>query len=322
MDAMKQFSLMMFPWGVEPPKVEELIAAAQHAEELGFYSVSIPQHLTLPTGWIFQEFPNQDVIDPLVLLPAIAATTKSIRVGPNSVLLPLLPPYAWAKYLASLDVITGGRVIAGVAMGWWEEEFRVVEVDRRLRGKLFDEQLEMITRLWVEDRVTFKGRFYQLDDAPLEPKPVQKPYPPIWMGGGVHSIERAARYAEYIVPFWPTSEEARNVYIPRLREAGERWGTQPKLMSFNFIGVAKDEENLRRDILPQLKKCVTFENPDAEPEDVAICGMPEQCAQRIKAVQEAGSAHFLIDFNCHGLESVQYMVEQMDLFKERVVPLL
>lgn len=314
-------SIMLFPWGVKKPSVGEIVEAAKLAEKLGFYSVSLPTHMTMPPGWLFTTFPNRDVLDVLVVLPAIAAATSTIKLGTNSIILPLLPPYQWAKYLATLDVMSGGRVIAGAAVGWWEEDFTSVGVERRKRGRLFDEQLEAITRLWTQETTTFEGEHYQLKDISLEPKPVQKPYPPIWIGGGVKSIERAARYAEYIVPFWPSEEAARSLWIPKLREAGARWDRAPKLAAFTFAYVAKDESDFQA-MLPRLRDCVAFEDSSIDPLGVTISGVPERCAERITALSQAGVSHFLIEFQFHGLESVSFGMEQMEAFARDVVPLL
>ena len=321
MAEISDISIMLFPWGVKNPSVGEIVEAAKLAEKLGFYSVSLPTHMTMPQGWIFRTFPNRDVLDALVVLPAIAAATSTIKLGTNSALLPLLPPYEWAKYLATLDVMSGGRVIAGVAMGWWEEDFAAVGVERRKRGQLFDEQLEAITRLWTQEKTTFQGQHYQLNDMPLEPKPIQKPYPPIWIGGGVKSIERTARYGEYIVPFWPTEEEARSLWIPKLKEAGAKWEGAPKLASFTFAYVAKDEHDFQA-MLPRLRDCVAFEDPSTDPLRVTISGVPERCAERINALAQAGVSHFLIEFQFHGLESVSFGMEQMETFARDVAPLL
>ena len=314
-------SVMLFPWGAKNPAVAKIVEAAVLAEELGFHSVSLPMHMTMPPGWLFTTFPNQDVLDALVVLPAIAQATSRIRLGTNSAILPLLPPYQWAKYFSTLDVMSGGRVIAGFAMGWWEEDFTSVGVDRRKRGKMFDEQLEAITRLWTEQKATFEGEHYQFTDMPLEPKPVQNPYPSIWIGGGEKSIERTARYGEYIVPFWPSEEEARTMWLPRLREAGEKWNRDPRLGAFTFVYVAENEADFAA-MLPRLRDSVGFVNPDTDPLGVTISGTPERCAERLNALHEAGIAHFVVEFQFHGLETVAFGMEQMRAFARDVVPLL
>jgi alkanesulfonate monooxygenase SsuD/methylene tetrahydromethanopterin reductase-like flavin-dependent oxidoreductase (luciferase family) len=166
---LERFGFYIFPWGKTPPSVEKLVDIAKFGEELGFDSVHLPYHLTLPTNWIFPDFGNRDVIDPLVVLPAIIQATDRIRISLNTAVLPLLHPYVWAKYLAECDRMSNGRLIAGVAIGWWEEEFRLMGSPLKRRGRMTDESLEIITRLWTEDSVTFRGDFYQFENIGLEP---------------------------------------------------------------------------------------------------------------------------------------------------------
>jgi probable F420-dependent oxidoreductase len=314
-------SVFLFPWGAKSPSVGEIVDAAKLAEELGFYSVTLSTHMTMPSGWLFQGI-NRDVLDALVVVPAIAAATTTIRIGFNSILLPLMPPYQWAKYLATLDVMSGGRLIVGASMGWWEEDFMAAGVDRTKRGKLFDEQLEVITSLWTEETTTFEGEHYQLENMTLEPKPVQKPYPPIWIGAGVKSIGRTARYGEYILALWPSEEEARNLWVPRLAEEGEKWGRNPKLVSFNFAYMAENDDDLQAQ-LPKLRETVAFsEDPPVDPMDVTVSGSPQRCAARINSLAEAGVSHFVLEFRFRGLETVSFGMKQMERFAEEVAPLL
>ena len=321
MPDISDLSVMLFPWGAQQTSVDEIVEVAKLAEDLGFYSATMPTHMTMAPGWLFETFPNQDVLDALAVAPIIAAATNRIKIGFNSILPPLLPPYQWAKYLATLDVISSGRLIAGMAMGWWEEDFTSVGVAQKARGKLFDEQLEIITRLWQEDRVSFAGEHYQLTDIPLEPKPIQKPYPPIWIGGGLKSIWRAARYGECILAFWLNEDEAKNLWIPKLKEEGARYGTDPKLASFTFAYVADSERDLEA-YGPMLKTAVAFNQPDIDPRQVTISGSPEACAERIRALHAAGIWHFVVEFQFHGLETPAFAMKQMEKFAREVVPLL
>lgn len=314
-------SVMLFPWGAKNPSVDEIIEATRLAEDLGFYSVTLPTHMTMPPMWLFRTFPNRDILDAMAILPAMATATSTIKIGFNSALLPLLPPYQWAKYLSTLDVMSNGRVIAGVAMGWWDEDFDAVGVERKHRGKLFDEQLEIITRLCVEEKVTFEGRHYQLKDMTMEPKPVQKPYPPIWIGGGLKSIRRAARYGEYILCFWPDEETARSTWIPKIREEGEKYGRDVKLASFTFAYVAENERDFQS-VMPRLKEAVGFEDESMDPMALTISGSPQRCAERIHALSNAGVSHFVVEFQFHGLESVSFGMRQMERFASQVGPLL
>ena len=321
MASVSDLSVMLFPWGLKHPSVPEIVEAAKLAEDLGFYSVTLPTHMTLPPGWLFETYQNQDVLDALAVVPVIAAATKRIKIGFNSVLLPVLPPYQWAKYLSTLDLLSEGRLIVGAAMGWWEEDFTSVGVNRRKRGKLFDEQLELVTRLWTEERVTFEGEHYQITDLSLAPKPVQKPYPPIWIGGGEKSIPRAARYGECLLAFWPDEEAASTFWIPKLAEAGKEHGTDPKLAAFSFCYVADSDADLAR-YAPTLDVAVGFGGADVDPAKVAFAGSPEHCAERIRALQAAGVWQFVLEFQFHGLETVGFGMKQMEKFVREVAPLL
>ncbi len=321
MPSMSDLSIMVFPWGAESPSMDETVELVKLAEDLGFYSATLPTHMTMSPSWLFETFPNQDILDGLVMAPILAAATDTIRIGFNSILPPLLPPYQWAKYLSTLDVVSDGRLIVGMAMGWWEEDFTSVGVDRRKRGRLFDEQLEAITRLWTEDRVTFDGEHYQLDDIPLVPKPIQRPHPPIWIGGGVKSIERAARYGECLLAFWPDEEVARDTWLPGLAAAGEKFGTDPKLAAFTFAYVADDQADLDS-YGDKLQTAVAFDDPSTDPTKVTISGSPEACAERIRALHDAGVWHFVIEFQFHGLETIDFAKRQMEKFAEEVGPLL
>jgi alkanesulfonate monooxygenase SsuD/methylene tetrahydromethanopterin reductase-like flavin-dependent oxidoreductase (luciferase family) len=321
MPRMSDLSVMLFPWDKQRPSVAAIIDAARLAEDLGFYSVTLPTHMTLPPGWLFTDFENRDVLDALAIVPAIATATRRIRVGFNSVLLPVLPPYQWAKYLATLDIMSDGRLINGVAMGWWEEDFTSVGVDRRKRGKLFDEQLEVLTRLFTEESVTFAGEHYRLDGIGLSPKPLQKPYPPIWIGGGLKSVERTARYAECVLVFWPSEESARDRWLPELARQGKRFGTDPKLAAFTFAYVADCDRDLAGRT-ETLRNAVGFEDPSTDPGPITISGSPERCAERLRALAAAGVWHFVLEFQFHGVETVAFGMRQMERFAREVAPLL
>ncbi|MCH7559715.1 MAG: LLM class flavin-dependent oxidoreductase [Planctomycetes bacterium] len=314
-------SVMLFPWDAKKPKVSDIVECAKLAEDLGFYSVTLPTHYTLPPGWLFTDFNNREILDARVIVPAIAAATSTIKIGFNSLLPALLPPYDWAKYLSTLDVMSDGRLIFGAAEGWWDEDFAAVGVNKKYRASMFNEQLEVITRLFTEESVTFDGKHYQLKDMTMEPKPIQKPYPPIWIGGSVKSIHRAARYGECIVAFWPTPDAVRNEWLPKLKEEGEKYGTDPKMTAFSFVYVAKDEKDLESQ-QANLKLAVGFEDETINPGDVTISGSPEQCAEKVKALMDAGVWHLVLEFQFHGLEPVSFGMQQMEAFVKDVVPLL
>ncbi|MFQ5873882.1 MAG: LLM class flavin-dependent oxidoreductase [Dehalococcoidia bacterium] len=322
MRIMDSFSVALLPWGTKPINQDDVAKAAKHAEELGFYSLTIPVILRLPDEPLYARFGNENIVDPLVLFPVVAQATKSIRIGVHSMVLPLLPPYVWAKYIASLDLISGGRVDAGMCLGFSQRQFDAVDISVKKRARMSDEQVEVITRLWTEERVTHQGQFYNLKDVTLEPKPAQKPHPPIWWGGGQASIARAARWCEYIATPFPTVREVKEEYIPRLKEECHKWGTNTKVAGWVFSTIDPHKDFSEQDLRDWILDLLWHEGREPDPREATIAGSPQQCADKINAFRDAGLSHFIFDFQRHGLDSVSESIRQMDLFVERVVPLL
>ncbi len=322
MAAMDRFSVFAFALGDPPPAASELIAAARHADALGFHSISLPHHLTLPAAQVYTGFPRRDILDPLVLLPAMAAVTEKIKVGTNSAIVPVLAPYVWARYFATLDVMSGGRALAGMAMGWFEKDFSAAKADLKRRARNFDEALGLIRRLWTESSVTHSGETCQISDMELEPKPIQYPHPPIWIGGHTASIPRASRHAQYLLPANLTIAEVKETYLPRLQEQNAKWGTDAGICLSVRVNVG-DSQGADSEMLPRISRLVTSRrSPVNNVHEVAIAGSPQHCAERIEEYLQAGISHFLLDFQYHGLTSVDYSMRQMDRFVSDVVPLV
>ncbi|MFQ5874432.1 MAG: LLM class flavin-dependent oxidoreductase [Dehalococcoidia bacterium] len=310
MSILDRFSTVTFPLGRKLPTLDEVAKASQHAEKLGFYSINLPM--------VTSSFRS---LDALTLLPAMVAATSTIRIAIDAIPVFLLPPFAWAKYFASLDVISGGRVIVGMCLGYGEEAFGVVGVNQKNRGKIADEQVEVITRLWTEDSVTHEGEFYTLKNAAIDPKPLQKPYPPIWWGGRTKSIPRAARYCQYLNTLWPTLDEVRNEYIPLLKQETQKWGTSTKLSTWLFCRVTPDQE-MTNDEIDQWFTGVINGEVKVTPSDVSVAGSPQQCAEALKRYMEAGIDRFVLDFQRHSVDPTEAFMEQTSLFVEKVAPLL
>jgi probable F420-dependent oxidoreductase len=185
-------------------------AYLRHAEDLGFESALLIDHLlTAPPAY------RVTWLEPLVLLSALTGVTRTIRLGTLVLVLPFRDPVLFAKEWATLDRLSGGRTILGVGVGWHEGEFEALRIPRTERGRRMNEMLEAVTTLWASDRASYEGSYYRFHDLTLEPKPVQLPRPPIWIGGGTQPskkiyaqqvdtvrpvLERIARYADAWVP--------------------------------------------------------------------------------------------------------------------------
>ncbi|MBI3327393.1 MAG: LLM class F420-dependent oxidoreductase [Nitrospinae bacterium] len=182
---------------------DALSQVARRAEELGYHSVFVADHVLLPTH-IASKYPytadghfpfpvESDWIEPLTALAYLAAETTRIRIGTSILVLPYRNPLVTAKQLASIDRMAKGRLIIGVGTGWLEEEFRLLGVPKSERGVRTDEYLALMKVLWTEEAPRFAGRFFQVADARFFPKPLQKPHPPLWVGGeSTPALKRAA----------------------------------------------------------------------------------------------------------------------------------
>jgi alkanesulfonate monooxygenase SsuD/methylene tetrahydromethanopterin reductase-like flavin-dependent oxidoreductase (luciferase family) len=246
--------------------------------------------------------------------------TSRIRIAVDAVPAFLLPPFGWSKYFASLDVISGGRIIVGMCLGFGEENFRTVGLRQKDRAPIADEQLEVVTRLWTEDDVTHRGRYYRLEGVTIDPKPIQKPHPPIWWGGRQKSIPRAARYCEFINTLWPTRAEVRDEYLPALERECAKWGTHTRLASWFYCRLTERDMSLAAidewfGGLMEMEVAVV-------PHDVTLAGSPEQFARAVKSYRDAGMDHFVLDFQRHGLEDHRATLAQMEDFAGKVAPLL
>jgi probable F420-dependent oxidoreductase len=177
--------LPSFALGEGTPSLGDMGAYLRHAEDLGFETALLIDHLLVArpayrVAWL----------EPVALLSALAGVTRTIRLGTMVLVLPFRDPVAFAKEWATLDVLSGGRSILGVGVGWNEAEFEALRIPYRERGRRMNEMLEAITALWAGDDVSYDGAFYRFRNVTLEPKPVQRPHPPIWIGGGTQPSER------------------------------------------------------------------------------------------------------------------------------------
>jgi probable F420-dependent oxidoreductase len=206
---------------------EQMAPMAERAEALGFESVWVAEHLVFPTvirsryPYAAQGVPPINpatpLLDPLLVLMQVAARTSRIRLGTNVYILPLRHPLAVARMAMTLDVLSGGRLEFGVGLGWLEEEFEAVGIDFATRAGRTREAVRAIRALWTEAEPTFHGRYVEFGPLKFEPKPVQKPHPPILFGGESEAaLGRAAALGDgwYGVGHTPVSAAAQ---VARLR---------------------------------------------------------------------------------------------------------
>jgi len=178
----------------------EALEEVVHGEELGFDSVWIEEHHGVKDHY----WPS-----PLPVLAGFASRTSRMLLGTDILVFPFYHPVRLAEDAALLDVISGGRFILGTAIGYKPDEFALYDTPLEKRGARFEEGLKLVKALWTHETVTFKGRYYTVERGRIEPKPLSKPHPPVWIGGwGDLALKRAATLAQNWIP-GPTADLAR-----------------------------------------------------------------------------------------------------------------
>jgi len=183
---------------------EQVLRLATRADELRYDSIFVTDHVVLPVSAARSVYPyassgqlpggaNQDYLDPLALLGWLAHATRRIRLGTSVLVLPYRNPLVTAKVLATIDRLSGGRLILGAGVGWLREEFEAVGAPPfDERGRVTDEYIDLMRTTWVTDPVTFEGRYYKVKDVHALPKPAQRGGIPVWIGGHTDSAVRRA----------------------------------------------------------------------------------------------------------------------------------
>lgn len=184
---------------------DEILETALAAEGLGYDSIWVSDHVVVPDHHnVFGEV----FYDPLISLGFIASATSRIELGTSVLVLPYRNPLVLAKSVSSLDALSEGRVILGIGSGWLKGEFEALGVDYTKRGHITDEYIKIMKELWTNESPSYKGENFSFSGIRFEPKPVQKPHPPIWVGGeSRRAIERAVRYGDGWHPVGLTPEE-------------------------------------------------------------------------------------------------------------------
>ena len=176
-------------------EVGRILDVVRLAEARGLDSVWVTDHVIVPRDAhvVYRE----DMLDPLAMLPWLAGVTERITIGTSVVILPYRSPIPLAKLLASVDVLSGGRLIVGVAIGWLEGEFAALGIPFRERVSRSEEAIELMRTLWTQEQPTLTTRHHRIEDVQVSPMPLQKPRPPLWIGGSSEgAFRRVARLGD------------------------------------------------------------------------------------------------------------------------------
>ena len=175
-----------------PATTQAIVETACKAEELGFDALFVNDHVIVDDSP--RSEPWRNVYDPLMVLAFVAAHTSRIKLGTSVLIMPYRNPIVTAKMLATLDQMSGGRAIAGVGSGWNQAEFDALGEPYRQRGSRTNEYIRLWQACWSPGVTNFQGRYYSFSNMHVNPKPLQRPHPPIWVGGsGTGSLRRAAQ---------------------------------------------------------------------------------------------------------------------------------
>ena len=268
--------------GVGLPHFRQLASAdaittvAQQAEALGFDSVWVSDHIVVPRSAI-PRF-GEVFFEPFTTLAYVAGKTQRIRLGTSVIILPYRHPLFMAKALATLDVLSEGRLIVGAAVGWLIEEFEALGIPFSERGARSDEALQVMRALWTEAEPKFDGRFFRFAGIKAEPKPLQKPHPPIWIGGGSPAaLRRAAEFADGWHPSHRPVEEIAAA-VKTLKELA--------------LARGRDPEGLEIIARAPLRVVTRGKAPEPRP---LLVGTADQIVEDIGTYKAAGVTGFMFD---------------------------
>ena len=303
--------------GISVPRIPDPTAMkrfARRTEALGFESLLLGDHVVLPTGGTnqypytpdgsFSSSSDTPFLETMTLLGFLAACTDTIKIGSTVIILPYRNPVVQAKMFASLDVLSGGRMICGVGVGWLEKEFEVLGVPYAERGAMSDEFLEIFNVLWADEFPEYHGKYYRIDGIQFFPKPVQNPRIPIWVGGHSRAaLRRTAKYGDC----WHTSRQTPEFiagHLPYLRERIERARRDVKSVSIS------------------LKRSVHFTDIDIQEtssirSNGALIAGTQEIIDDVYACCEIGIDQLTFDFRTNSLDD---SIRVMEHLADRVLP--
>jgi probable F420-dependent oxidoreductase len=232
---------------------KELKEVATVAEDLGFDSILIGDHIVnaknIESPWPYAEYYGNDLkkmpfsiytdvpwLDPFDTLAFLAAATEKPRLGMSVLIVPYRNPYDVARRVATLDVLSGGRMILGVGVGWMEEEFKLLGIPFNQRAQRTREYVALMKALWTQENPRFNGEFIKLEtDVNMRPLPLQKPHPPIWVGGEtMPAIRRVVEFGDGWHIALLTVEQITSLY-ERLKVAMDKAGRDFSSLEFTAM---------------------------------------------------------------------------------------
>jgi probable F420-dependent oxidoreductase len=300
---------------------ENIATLATKGEELGFAIISVSDHVIIPKAiastypynesGTFMGSPSGECMEQLTLLTFLSGITSSVRLLTSVMVVPHRPPVLTAKMLATIDVLSKGRLIVGCGVGWMREEFEAIGAppyDKR--GAVSDEYIRAFKELWTSDNPTFTGTYCSFANVAFAPKPVQKPHPPIWVGGeSPVALRRAGRLADAWYPIgsnprFPVATPAQFAdYAASVKQYAKEAGRNPASLDFAY------STNWYND-----QQAQTLPDGQRRP----FTGTPPQIADDVKRYADLGVRHMMV--NLQG-DTLAQTLERMQRFADRIMPL-
>ena len=312
--------------------IDEAIAEAQQAEASGFDSCFFGEHHQDNDGFL----PS-----PLIVATAVAARTVRLRVGTSVILLPLHHPVHVAEDVVTLDLVSKGRVIVGVGIGYQPSDFRAFAIPMEERLARFEESVEILRLCWAGEPFSFRGKHYTLDDVRITPRPFQQPSPPLWIGASVSAAaRRAGRVADGFVGTPSTNLVDATRLVETYTTAAREAGREPHVIMMRDAWVAATRTEADAVYGPEVmtayryyweRRLSEFRNIPADTPftlenlapDRLILGDPETCVREFQRWQKAtGAESFLLRLrHAHsGGPPHAKIMEAIKLFGDRVIP--
>jgi probable F420-dependent oxidoreductase len=269
----------------------------REAEQRNVASLWVSDHVIFPRaatgsypGGRFPHPPDKPYLEPVTVLAAAAVCTTRARLGASVFILGHRHPVVMAKMLTSIDALSNGRLICGVGVGWWKEELEILGVPFHARGRHGDEILRAFKALWTEDNLRFDGEFFRFRDLGFAPKPVQKPHPPIWVGGDSPGAFR------------------------RVVTLGDGWHATSKdpVQLREGLGRLRMVADQHKRDMKTIDISVRYSLPDT-----LIAAGPQQAIDELAGYKRLGLSHVMVDFR---RDDLTRMLELLDLVTGTIRP--
>jgi probable F420-dependent oxidoreductase len=300
---------------------QSLATLARTGEELGFATISVSDHIIIPKtidstypyneSGTFAGSPTGECLEQLSLLSYLVGVTSSAKLLTSVMVLPHRPPVLTAKMLATIDVLSNGRLLVGCGVGWMREEFEALGAPAyEARGSVGDEYIRAFKELWTSDNPSFEGKYCRFANVAFAPKPVQKPHPPIWTGGeSPAALRRAGRLANVWYPIgsnprFPVATPGQFAdYAAKVKRHAQDAGRDPSSLGFAYSANWFNDQ-----------QASTLPDGQRRP----LTGTPQQIADDIKHYEDLGVRHMMV--NLQG-ETQAQTLERMQRFADRIMPL-